>query len=246
MAIENIQKKEEVKTSKIKKAFKRMKNAFIVGTAALMITCGGEDTSSSNPNNKLPADVEAYADELGLYDYGSTPYQADEKPIFSKLNEYCNSKHTLSSVEAISDYVNGYKIDNNDTQIKEFLFRTGSETEALFPELLSRFIHDSYKKRLASGPNGMGVYLDSLKVRFMRNDDLSGFSYLETDYKDSDLKEAPYLFFCRIRSKIDESGISFGRVIVVPNNMFWDAVDEGTLSKEEVTKRIKSNLSRIF
>jgi hypothetical protein len=241
--------------SKIKKTFKKLKNAFVVGTAALMITCGGSEIDTTDNGNKspiprLPDYIEAYADEINLkdtYDVSNhLQYSADLEmnPLFPVYVDFCSK--TYDSVEI--KYSEGIRASYYDiegtTSIKEFLFKTKTNE---FPEILDILKGDEYtmmriEERARPPP---GFYYDfnvnnyDLK-RYYAVLNVSVFRYLLDDSVETiKATEPPAVILCYARYNDDwiKQYISFGRMVVVPYNEFMDKSKE-VMTEEEIFEKI--------
>jgi hypothetical protein len=252
---------EKEDNSKIKKAFKKLKNAFVVGTAALMITCGGveSDGNSSNLKNIYPSEVLQYAKDKNLNDYfdateGPDVFNADIEPVIIELSELCKSRYNVivpNDVFKSSDKeVNVYNMSEK-SQIEEFLFKS-NDMKAIFPDLVEGIIYGDYNKfdfKMVSSstiPPGLVFiamkYMDKYSYKHYNASNISGFAYTYIATGEYNL-DAPYLFLCHSiynRSAENLETEAFGRMLIIPNSKFWKLVDNSGVSRETVSDLFKN------
>lgn len=239
--------------SKIKKTFKKLKNAFVVGTAALMITCGGSEIDTTNDGNKspipkLPDYIEAYADEINLKDtydvsiHLQASADLEMNPLFPVYVDFCSKSY--DSAETGNNGMFNYYDLNNITSVKEFIFKTKTEE---FPEIFNIIKGDVLStlriEEMARPPPGFyydfNVGNHDLK-RYYAILNVSIFRYLLDDSVETiKATEPPAVFLCYARYNDDKikQYISFGRMVAVPYNEFMDKAKE-VMTEEEIFEKI--------
>lgn len=252
MAIE-IQKTEEVKTSKIQKAFKKMKNAFIVGTAALMITCGGEDTSSNDNGGvkKLPIEIEQYADQNNYETYSldkNTQHflyggGVDEgiNPLFSKFISICKKSDPELNVNISEDKMI-YNLDNV-TIVSEMILQNNLDKASF--EVATRFKYNNHEYLLGGyAPTFTFIFagVDETEITYM---DMwpSGFNYLKN--KDASTTD-PYLLECYARYIGEDYSDHkfFTRIKVIPQDVLNQMITDSGVSMDYFYERVKQTIEQ--
>ena len=255
MAIENIQKKEEVKTSKIQKAFKKMKNAFIVGTAALMITCGGEDTSSNDNGGvkKLPIEIEQYADQNNYETYSldkNTQHflyggGVDEgiNPLFSKFIDICKKSDLELNVSVSEDDRLFYTLDNV-TSVSEMILQNHRDRTSF--EIATQFKYNNKKYLLGGYAPTFKFMFDSLDETETTYMDMwpSGFNYLMN--KDALTTKDPYLLECYARYIGEDYSDHkfFTRIKVIPQDVLNQMITDSGVSMDYFYERVKQTIEQ--
>jgi len=257
-----IEIKKENNDSKLKKAFKKLKNAFVVGTATLMITCGGTETTTDSSNDVFSSEMKQHIQESELGEYREFKTVKSQKStlnmqkIHSELNLLCNETYPKIDIEHVINEFNGDEKNifylKNKNDIEEFLFKSLKVDSEMFNNILDGFKHGDiyfYFMSLSGVIPSPGLfYVSSYSPKNLHHeiDYLSGFNYLGYNEPENKLfLENPYFVLCNLiyreQPGVNESVPAFGRMLVIPNSKFWQIIDNLGISHDEVIEEVSIN-----